>query len=333
MIDQCGRNIHYLRISVTDRCNLRCGYCMPEEGVPSIPHEEILSYDEILRLVRIMAKLGIDRVRLTGGEPLVRKGVVELAREIKQVEGIRYLALTTNGVLLDEMAEDLLAAGVDGLNISLDTVDAQRYHEITRYGDWQRTFAGLNKALGLPFQSVKVNSVLSPDSLEDDWMGVVALARDHKMDVRLIEWMPMAGETDGPKAVRADEALDAITARFGPLEALPRTGDAGPAAYYRAPGFMGRIGIIPAMSHQFCSDCNRLRLTATGDLKLCLFYDVGIPLKGLLRGGAGDEEIAGAILAAVEKKPRQHGGLRQQTEADNEEDIIASPVGMSGIGG
>lgn len=332
MIDQYGRNIHYLRISVTDRCNLRCVYCMPAEGVPSIPHEEILSYDEILRLVRIMAGLGIDRVRLTGGEPLVRKGITELARDIKSVEGIKYLGLTTNGVLLEEMGEGLLKAGVDGINLSLDAADPARYAAITRVGDWQRAFDGLQMALRLPFKAVKVNSVLSPDSAVSDWMDVVALAKDNKMDVRLIEWMPMAGETDG-KAITADEALVAIAARFGPLQALPRTNDAGPAAYTRAPGFAGRIGMIPAMSHQFCSDCNRLRLTATGDLKLCLFYDVGIPLKGLLRGGASDAEIEEAVKAAVEKKPRQHGGLRQQTEEENEQDIIATPVGMSGIGG
>lgn len=332
MKDQCGRNIHYLRISVTDRCNLRCVYCMPEEGVPSIPHEEILSFDEILRLVRIMAGLGIDRVRLTGGEPLVRKGITQLAREIKKIPGIDYLGLTTNGVLLSQMGSGLLEAGVDGINLSLDAADPARYAAITRGGDWQRARDGLQTALGLPFRAVKVNSVLSPDSTVDDWMDVVALARDNRMDVRLIEWMPMAGETGG-KAITADEALAAIAARFGPLQALPRTEAAGPASYYRAPGFAGRIGMIPAMSHQFCSECNRLRLTATGDLKLCLFYDVGIPLKGLLRGGASDREIEEAIRAAVDKKPRQHGGLRLQTEDENEENIIATPVGMSGIGG
>lgn len=333
MIDQCGRNIHYLRISVTDRCNLRCVYCMPEEGVESIPHEEILSFDEILRVVRIMAGQGIDRVRLTGGEPLVRKGIVELARDIKKVEGINYLGITTNAVLLEQMGEDLYKAGVDGVNISLDAADPARYAAITRGGDWNRAYAGLRKALQLPFKAVKVNSVLSPDSPPSDWLEVVALARDNKLDVRLIEWMPMAGETGETPAIRADEALAVIAKRFGPLEALPRTSDAGPAAYYRAPGFTGRIGMIPAMSHQFCSECNRLRMTATGDLKLCLFYDVGIPLKGMLRDGSSDEELKEAIIAAVEKKPRQHGGLRLQTEEEDGQNIIASPVGMSGIGG
>ncbi len=332
MTDACGRNIHYLRISVTDRCNLRCGYCMPEEGVPPIPHEEILSYDEVVRLVRIMAGLGIDRVRLTGGEPLVRKDITQLAAGVKQVPGIQYLGLTTNGVLLEEMAEDLLAAGVDGINISLDATEPERYAAITRRGEWARTLAGLHKALELPFKAVKVNSVLSPDSLESDWMGVVALARDYKLDVRLIEWMPMGGESAGC-AVRADEALAAIDARFGPLTELPPSRGAGPARMYGAPGFQGRIGMIPAMSHQFCAECNRLRLTATGDLKLCLFYDVGIPLKGLLRSGAGDEEIADAVRAAVDKKPREHTGARKQADCEGEASLIATPVGMSGIGG
>lgn len=332
MIDPYGRNIHYLRISVTDRCNLRCGYCMPEEGVEPLSHEEILSFDEIIRLVRIMAGMGVNRIRLTGGEPLVRKNIEVLAQEIKSIPGIDWLAFTTNGVLLEKMAPRLLEAGVDGLNISMDTTDPERFAVLTCRDEWKRVKAGLDSALALPFKSIKINSVLSPLVLEPDWLSVVALAKNHPIDVRLIEWMPMAGETQ-VESVTADEALRVIDERYGPLAPLPHSPGAGPADYYSLPGFQGRVGMIPAMSHQFCDACNRVRLTATGDLKLCLFYDVGIPLRELLRSDATDREIAEAIQAALRHKPLKHHGERRKTEIEDDTAVIHSPVGMSGIGG
>ncbi|MDL2327652.1 GTP 3',8-cyclase MoaA [Ruminococcaceae bacterium OttesenSCG-928-A11] len=331
MTDGCGRTINYLRVSVTDRCNLRCRYCMPEEGVPSIPHGEVLSFDEITRLVGVMAGLGVDRVRLTGGEPLVRKGLPELAAKIKAVKGITFLGLTTNGVLLAEQAEDLLAAGVDGLNISLDTVDPARFATLTRRDDYAKVRAGLEKALALPFRAVKINSVLAPESTEADWLGVVALAQTLPVEVRLIEWMPMAG-TQGPVPPTADEALSRIAAAFGPLVPLPRAANGGPAQSYALPGFAGRVGIIPAMTHQFCASCNRLRLSATGDLKLCLFYDEGVPLKPLLRGGATDGELAAAITGAVAHKPLRHQG-EKRAAAGSAASLIERPCGMFKIGG
>ncbi len=335
MIDNHGRNLHYLRVSLTDRCNLRCRYCMPEAGVPLIPHDEILRFDEILRLIRIMAGLGVDRVRLTGGEPLVRKGVAQLAADIRQIDSVKFLGLTTNGVLLAPMAKELFDAGVNGLNISIDTLDEARYGYFTRKNELPAVLAGLDKALSLPFQSVRVNCVLAKDAADSDWLSVVGLAKTRPVDVRLIEWMPMGGEGDG-HTVSADEALEKIEAAYGkvtPFAAATRDEAAGPAQYYSVKGFTGRVGIIPAMTHNFCSACNRLRLTATGDLKLCLFYENGIPLKPLLRGGASDDEIRGAIAAAALQKPERHQGARKQS-ADGDGPLLSdTPCGMSMIGG
>ncbi len=332
MIDGHGRKLNYLRISVTDRCNLRCDYCMPQSGVTFIPHNEILSFDEIVRLVRIMAHLGVDRIRLTGGEPLVRKGLVDLARQIKQVDGIRFLGLTTNGVLLKDMAQALLDAGVDGLNISLDTLDTKRYQALTGFDALSKAQDGLQAALALPFLSVKINCVLAPQSRSSDWLPVVGLAKSRAVDVRLIEWMPMAGET-ADALPRGGNVLRAISDEYGVPKADLSAQEGGPARYWNIDGFKGRVGMINAMSHAFCSECNRLRLTSTGDLKLCLFYDAGVPLKPLLRDGARDEEIAGAILAAVAYKPKAHQGFVKTSEEGGKCALVHHPIGMYQTGG
>ncbi|MGD9559297.1 MAG: GTP 3',8-cyclase MoaA [Oscillospiraceae bacterium] len=307
MRDRFGRNIHYLRVSVTDRCNLRCQYCMPAAGVCSIPHEEVLRFDEVERVARVMAELGVDRVRLTGGEPLVRKNVAALAASIKRIPGIGFLGLTTNGTLLQPLAHELRDAGVDGLNISLDTLDENRYFELTRGGALQKALDGLHAALAQGFPSVKVNCVLAPQSTRADWLGVVALARDLPVDVRLIEWMPVAGEA-GAGGIENDVALELLAQAYGPLAPAEDGRQGGPAQYWKIAGFKGRLGIIHAMSHNFCAGCNRLRLTAAGNLKLCLFYDSGLALKPLLRGGATDAQLAEAIQAAVLDKPLRHHG-------------------------
>ncbi len=332
MIDGQGRKLNYLRLSVTDRCNLRCRYCMPQSGVTFIPHDEILNFDEMARLVRIMASLGVDRIRLTGGEPLVRKGLVDLARQIKQVDGIRFLGLTTNGVLLKDMAPALLDAGVDGLNISLDTLDVKRYQALTGFDALSKVQDGLQTALALPFLSVKINCVLAPQSRPSDWLPVIGLAKSHAVDVRLIEWMPMAGETAGILP-HGDDVLRQISDEYGILKADVGAQDGGPATYWNIDGFKGRVGMINAISHAFCSECNRLRLTSTGDLKLCLFYDAGVPLKPLLRSGASDEAIADAILAAVQYKPKDHQGFVQTNEEGGKCALVHHPIGMYQTGG
>lgn len=332
MIDHFNRNIHYLRVSVTDRCNLRCRYCMPEDGVNYIPHEEILSYDEITRLVSIMAGLGVNRVRLTGGEPLVRKGIDHLARQIKAISGISFLGLTTNGLLLPQLGKELLHAGVDGLNISLDTLNPDHYHAITRLGSAADALKGLDTALSLGFPSVKVNCVLAPQSTQEDWMSVIALAKDFPIDVRLIEWMPMAGEED-INGIHSDAALQIISSTWGKLLPVENSSGGGPARLWSINGFKGRIGIIHAMSHVFCAQCNRLRLTAAGNLKLCLFYDAGIALKPLLRNGASDEAIAAAINQAVAAKPKQHQGKVLQKDENGLNNAIDHAKGMYQTGG
>lgn len=332
MIDGHGRKLNYLRLSVTDRCNLRCRYCMPRSGVTFIPHSEILSFDEIVRLVRIMASLGVDRVRLTGGEPLVRKGLVDLARQIKQIGGIRFLGLTTNGVLLNDVAPALLDAGVDGLNISLDTLNTARYQALTGFDALSKVQDGLQTALALPFLSVKINCVLAPQSNSSDWLPVIGLAKNHAVDVRLIEWMPMAGEMAGALP-RGDDVLRAISDEYGVPKAEAVAQDGGPARYWRIDGFKGRVGMINAISHAFCGECNRLRLTSTGDLKLCLFYDAGLPLKPLLRSGASDAAIAGAILEAVKYKPKEHQGFVKTSEEGCKCALVHHPIGMYQTGG
>lgn len=329
MRDSHDRIIEYLRISVTDRCNLRCRYCMPEAGVKLVPHDEILSFDEIVRVASVMTNLGIRRIRLTGGEPLVRRGIERLAASLRQLEGPDFLGLTTNGVLLKQKAAALFEAGVDGVNISLDTTDRARYAFLTCRDELSAAMEGLHTALDLPFRSVKLNCVLSPQSLKNDWLGVVALAKELPVDVRLIEWMPISG--GGVEPVRMDSAIRLITQKFGdmtPLEKMP----GGPARYFSVGGFRGKIGFIPSMTHNFCSGCNRVRLTSTGDLKTCLFYDTGMPMRPLLRGGAGDSELEHAILAAVSQKPEKHGGAVRQSD-DSAKQLIDRPCGMSGIGG
>lgn len=328
MQDSIGRNIHYLRISVTDRCNLRCRYCMPEDGIDFIAHEEILTYEEITRLVKIMAGLGVNRIRLTGGEPLVRKDLSSLVRAIKTIDGIDYVGLTTNGVLLPDQATALKNAGLDGVNISIDTLDKKRFAEITGKDVLDAAVSGLETALSLEFSKVKVNCVLTPDSDQDDWLSVASLATLYPLDVRFIEWMPMAGEKE-PKG-RVEEVKRALTGMYGSLEPESTDLSGGPAAMYRVEGMPGRFGFIEAISHKFCDRCNRLRLTSTGDLKLCLFYNVGIPLKPLLRGGKSDEEIASEIEKTVAFKPQAHRGV---LSSEDESPTIKAAKGMYKTGG
>ena len=333
MRDDFGRKLSYLRVSVTDRCNLRCQYCMPAQGIVPMDHAEILRYEEIVRVVRVMAGLGVERVRLTGGEPLVRKNIAEVAHRIKTLPGIRFLGLTTNGVHLYHAADELLRAGVDGINISLDTTDPSRYAAITRKDAFTDVMNGLSRALSLGFGAVKINCVLFPDAMVDDWLGVVELAKTRPVDVRLIEWMPIGGAADAPM-MSADAALDIISRRFGVPQELPSLdAGAGPAKYWQIPGFAGRLGIIRAMSHSFCAQCNRLRLTPSGNLKLCLFYDVGIALKPLIRGGASDADLAGAIVQCVAQKPKCHQGMRMPAEGANNQPLIERSCGMYDIGG
>lgn len=309
MFDRYQRKIEYVRISLTDRCNLRCRYCMPEEGVEKLRHEDILRFDEIVRIVRALASLGVRKVRLTGGEPLIRRNIVELVREIHAVPGIETIAMTTNGVMLADMAEDLVQAGLTGINISLDTLKAASFTELTRRPFFTRVEDGIEAIAATGLKDVKFNCVPIAGVNEEELPDLVArFMREHPWKFRFIELMPIgcayeAGFTGVPMA----EVRSRLEASFGPLRpVLPEHGVHGPSVYYQAAGFAGQIGFIDAMEHQFCSSCNRVRLTAEGFLKLCLNARTGVDLRHLLRSGMSDEELRQALQQAIYCKPQEH---------------------------
>ena len=294
-----GQIVDYLRLSVTDRCNYRCVYCMPPEGVPFKCHDDILSYEDMVFFVRTAVDLGISKVRITGGEPLVRKGLADLVGLIHTIPGIRDVSLTTNGVLLPRFAKDLKAAGLDRVNISVDSLDPERYRELTRGGSLGSALEGVEAALRVHLDPVKINVVMMPE-LVGELQSFVDITRDRPLHVRFIEWMPVGG--CGPRS--AGEALtkDRVMAELqdmgaggaGPLQAVPSPGGWGPARYYRFHGHQGTIGFIGSVSDHFCAECNRLRLTADGKLKNCLFSSHEVDVKGAMQ--ARDRE---AVLAAV----------------------------------
>jgi cyclic pyranopterin phosphate synthase len=323
MRDSYGRTIDYLRISVTDRCNLRCRYCMPENGVPFVPHTEILQYEEILRLIPIFQSLGFRKVKLTGGEPLLRSGLASLAAGIRQA-GMEQVTLTTNGILLREKLPELLEAGVDAVNISIDTLDRAAFADLTRRDALDQVLDGLHAALEVPGLKIKLNCVpILTD--QENVIRLAALAKNHPLHVRFIEMMPI-GAGSACHGLSEAEMKALLSARFGPLEPIRDSLGNGPAHYYAVPGFQGRIGFISAVSHQFCDGCNRIRLTAEGYLKTCLQYHVGVDLKAILRSGGSDETLRLAIADAIAKKPMAHHFLEKPQENDER-------GWMSGIGG
>lgn len=318
MIDHLGRAIDYLRISVTDRCNLRCIYCMPAEGVPWRPHNEMLRIEEIARIARVAAGEGITKVRLTGGEPLVKRGIVALITDLAAT-GITDISLTTNGILLPRMARELKDAGLTRVNISLDTLDAEQFRTITRLGNIEDVLAGIDCALEYDFNPVKVNAV-AVRSLNQDFLAFAKLSLERPLHVRFIEYMPV-GESSGGTGtgwnandtIPSAELRELINARaaaqgIGALEAVgaeDAPGGSGPAKYYRFPGAQGTVGFISAMSDHFCSRCNRLRLTADGKIRPCLFSDLELDVKDAVRNGT-DDDIRRVLYEAVGIKPDEH---------------------------
>lgn len=305
MLDQYGRKIEYIRISITDRCNLRCMYCMPETGVEQVEHSDILRYDEIVRLTRIMSELGISKVKITGGEPLVRKDAAELIKSLKALPGIDNVTLTTNGILLKEQMKALDEAGLDAVNISLDALDETAFERITRRRGFSQVMEGMEEALGYSHIRVKINCVLMEGINEDQWIPIAGLAKKYDLDVRFIEMMPIGigarfcGETQQEVTRLLEEA-------YGPAVPVSGRFGNGPGTYMRIDGFKGKIGFISAMSHKFCKDCNRIRLTSEGFLKPCLQFATGCDLRPLLREEACDEEIRKQIEKTIFRKPRSH---------------------------
>lgn len=307
MIDHCGREIDYLRISITDRCNLRCIYCMPEAGVRTMAHEDVLSYEEIARVTRLMAGLGIRHIRITGGEPLARMGCLDLIGKIHAVDGIETISMTTNGLMLRGRMEQAKAMGLSALNISLDTTDPQTYRTMTRGGDVRDVLETIDQALACGLK-VKINAVPVRGYNDEQLTDLAAMARTRPISVRFIELMPV-GCGANLEPVSTGEVEKKIEAAFGPLLPDDSLHGYGPARYVRPEGFMGSIGFISPMSHEFCGACNRVRLTADGYLKLCLNHTAGLDLRAMMRGGADDATIEAAIRDSIEHKPVRHGFL------------------------
>lgn len=339
MVDGLGRKIDYLRVSVTDRCNFRCVYCMPEEGYPVSPKEEMLSFEEIARLVRIAAGLGMSKIRLTGGEPLVRKELPELVRQIAACPGVQDLSCTTNGFLLEEMAEALARAGLTRVNVSLDTLDESKFVQIARRGNLAKVLAGIRAATAAGLSPIKINCVLMKGVNDCEAVEFAVWTRREEVHVRFIELMPIRwnlDETDGfdsmsalngpgsllrikgvgdagmlsdskmrAMAVPYRAVKSAIEAELGPMQPFDIPTN-GPAHTYKVPGALGTVGFISQISDDLCSRCNRLRLTADGQLRPCLMADGELDLRGPLRSGASDHDLARLFLHVVAHKPARH---------------------------
>ncbi|MBI5893959.1 MAG: GTP 3',8-cyclase MoaA [Deltaproteobacteria bacterium] len=308
LIDSYNRSIDYLRISITDRCNLRCTYCMPSDGIPLMNPDNILRYEELLRIIKICASHGITRVRFTGGEPLVRKGVVDFIKNIAGIKGIEDLSLTTNGVLLKDYAMPLKNAGLNRVNVSLDSLKKDRFQKITRADNLEDVLKGLDESEKIGLSPVKVNVVAIRGFNDDEILDFALMTKEKPYHVRFIEYMPFDVEAgwQKEKCITAMEIKDVIEKheKLMPLDSSKNR--TGPARRYKFSNAVGEVGFISPVSDHFCGSCNRLRLTADGKLRTCLFSDDEIDVKKALREGASDKEIENLLFNAVRKKPERH---------------------------
>ncbi len=321
MTDKYGRIIDYMRVSIIDRCNLRCQYCMPTD-IKWIPPQEILSLEEITEICRQASQIGIKKIKVTGGEPLIRKGCVDLIRMLKEIPGIEQVTLTTNGVLLAQYAEQLNNAGLDAINVSLDTLDPEKYLKITQSDALADVLDGISaiEKYDIP---LKINSVLQRGVNDSDWQELIGLAKDRRIDVRFIEMMPIGhGKQFDP--ISNAEILQKLREHYGALEEVEKVRGNGPATYCHIPAFTGNIGFISAIHGKFCSACNRIRLTSTGQIKPCLCYEDHISLKEAVRSGRTDE-IQKLLLSAIDRKPDGH--------RFDESELITEKHEMAQIGG
>jgi cyclic pyranopterin phosphate synthase len=323
LIDPFGRTINYLRLSVTDRCNLRCHYCMPGSGVTKVSHHEILRYEELLMIAQAAVSIGVEKVRITGGEPLVRRGITGFLAQLSQIPGLRHLALTTNGLLLGEMAHDLKRSGVQRLNISLDSLKPEIFDRITRGGDLGRVLNGISQAgdAGIP---IKLNMVVMQGTNDNELVDFAALTLERPISVRFIEYMPTLKEPGWEQLILpGEEILGRISERFAFTE-LDRGPYSGPSRDFRINGATGTFGIITPVSGHFCSNCNRIRVTSSGMAKGCLFSESTIDLKPFVRSG-DMQGLTGALKMVVCTKPEQHGMTEQSCSHE--------PFVMARIGG
>jgi GTP 3',8-cyclase len=307
LLDSFNRRINYLRISLTDRCNLRCIYCMPEQGVPKLIHEDILTYEELVRLARLSVGLGIEKIRLTGGEPLVRKNIVDLIKTLKEIPGIRDISLTTNGVLLAEKVRALWEAGVKRINISLDTLDSKKFTEITRFDFFNQVWEGIREAERIGFSPIKINVVALKGINDDEILDFGRLSYEKPYHIRFIEFMPVGPENgwSTERFLSTEEIIKKLEI-LGPLSPVNGQGFDGPAKRMAFEGARGEIGLISPISEHFCPACNRLRLTAEGRLRACIFSDDETDLRTPLRNGVSDGELESIILGTITRKPKEH---------------------------
>lgn len=306
LTDTFNRQINYLRLSVTDRCNMRCFYCMPAEGIQNIGHDAVLSYEELQLIAESAVSLGIEKIRITGGEPTVRAGIVQFLAGLAAIPGLRHLALTTNGQLLEQMAYELYRAGVQRLNVSLDSLNPQTFREITRGGNLSRVLAGLDAAVAAGFPPPKINIVIMRGINDTEILDFAELTRSRGNSVRFIEYMPAVKDEGWQRlCFPGEEVLQRIRERYS-LESVNKGNFAGPSQDFRIPGATGSIGIITAVSGHFCSDCNRIRVTARGQAKGCLFSDEKTDLAPFLRP-PDREGLAKVLQEIVKSKPEGHG--------------------------
>ena len=327
LIDSFGRVHDNLRISVTDRCNIRCFYCMPEDNPVFMQREEILSFEEIERFVRVVARLGVRKIRLTGGEPLVRRNLATLIEKLLAVSEIRDLALTTNGILLPEQAAALYAAGLRRINVHLDTLDPERFKLITRRDGFEKVLEGIFLCKRLGFDPIKINSVAARGYVEDDIVPLGHFAREHGVEVRFIEFMPLDADNrwERDKVLFAQEIMDRLSSEIMPLVPVPDQDPRAPASEFMFEDGVGRIGIIASISRPFCMSCNRIRLTSDGKIRNCLFAIDEFDVKGIMRSGGTDEEIADVVRRAV--------GAKWEGHEINTARFIKPPRPMYAIGG
>lgn len=326
LIDNFNRHINYLRISVTDRCNLRCTYCMPKEGLSQIGHDDVLRYEEILKIARIAAKKGISKIRITGGEPLVRKNIISLVSDINNIDGIEDISITTNGVLLKKCAAQLKKAGLKRINISLDSLEKNKYSEITRGGNLDDVLEGITEAKINDFNPIKINFVPLKGINDNEIATIAKLTMERPVHIRFIEFMPVNVENEwNNDHYIPSEKIKKELEEIAPLLPVERDEHTGPARMFKFQKAKGQIGFISPLSNHFCDSCNRLRLTADGKLRTCLFSDNETDLKTPLRNGCSDKELEEIITTAILNKPEKHKVLDPSFEKCHR--------GMSAIGG
>lgn len=326
MTDGFGRRITYIRVSVTDRCNIRCVYCMPEEGMPWIPKQKFLTFEELATIVGVMGEMGLEKVRITGGEPTVRKGLPEFVRMLRQIPSIQQIALSTNAILFEEQGPALVEAGVNQINISLDTFKKEKFALISRRDYHDKVMRGIAKAEELGIDPLKINCTVLKGFNDDEILDFAHITRERPWHVRFIEFMPLEGSKDLQKAAYiSNQEILARLMEDSELRPVNPFLNGGPAVYYQYPGAPGTVGFINPLSHNFCARCNRMRLTAQGGLRPCLFSDIEIPLGEALREGASRQEVRELILQALGVKPERH--YLVEKGADASQLIALSQVG------